>query len=270
MKYEVEIETSTHLVKVPVSINGYGPFTFNLDTGASTTTLSKKLAEHLRIETRNDSRADARGIGSGIPTEFADVIVSLGSIEFEKDEVYVLDLDAIMKGAGNRDGVLGYTTLKHCSMSINYRTKRFGLSKGNSLRDVKWSHFDYIKNSHLIGVPVHINGKGPYNFVLDTGAGNSVVTPQLAEELGLEAKAVNGIARGVGGDVQLKLAAVESLSVGTNRITNTQLVVIDLSNVSSKGKVIDFGIIGYDFLRNFETAIDYPKQRYSFIDEVIS
>ena len=267
MEFEVEVETSTHLVKLPVSVNGQGPFTFNLDTGASTTTLSKKLTEQLGIPTREGDRPEARGIGGGIPTEYADVEISLGPLEFEKDEVYVLDLEAILRGAGNRDGVLGYTTLKHCTMSLSYNKQRFKLSKGDSSRDLNWTPFEYIKDSHLVGVPVHINGKGPYDFVLDTGAGNTVVTPELASEIGLEAKQVHGIARGVGGDMQLELAAVDTLSVGDAEISSSQTVVLDLSKVSPKGKLIDSGIIGYDFLKNFETVIDYPKKRFSFINE---
>ena len=191
----------------------------------------------------------------------------MGSLKFDKDEVYILDFDAIMGGMGSREGVLGYTTLKHCTMFLSYTQKRFKLRVGNSSRDINWTSFDYIKDSHLIGVPVYINGKGPYDFVLDTGAGNTVVTPEMASTIGLEAKPVQGIARGLGGDVQLELAAVDELSVGAAKISHSQVVVLDLSKVSPKGKLIENGIIGYDFLRNFETVIDYPNKQFSFIDE---
>jgi hypothetical protein len=267
MEIEVEIEIGMQHVKVPVSVDGQGPFSFTLDTGASTTTISKKLAEQLGIPTRKDDKPEARGIGGGIPIEYADAEIGLGSLKFDKDEVYVLDLDAMLPGAGNRNGVLGYTTLKHCTMSLSYNKQRFKLSKGNPTKDLNWSQFDYINDSHLVGVPVHINGKGPYGFVLDTGAGNTVVTPELAKTIGLDAKPVHGIARGVGGDVQLELAAADTLSVENSKISNTQVVVLDLSKVSPKGKLIEHGIIGYDFLRNFETVIDYPNKQFSFIDE---
>ena len=267
MEFEVAVETNTRLVRVPVSVNGQGPFPFTLDTGASTTTLSKKLAEQLGIPTRKGDRPEAVGIGGGIPTEFADVVISLGTLEFEKDEVYVLDLDAILRCAGTREGVLGYTTLKHCTMSLSYSRQRFRLSKGNSSHNINWTPFSYIKDSHLVGVPVYINGKGPFDFVLDTGAGNTCVTPELATKLELDVKPVHGIARGVGGDVQLELAAIDSVSVGEVRITHSQVVVIDLSKVSPKGKLIENGIIGWDFLRSFETVIDYPQRQFSFIDE---
>ncbi|MFW9807392.1 MAG: retropepsin-like aspartic protease, partial [Candidatus Thorarchaeota archaeon] len=142
--------------------------------------------------------------------------------------------------------------------------KRFKLSIGNSEQDLNWTPFKYIKDSHLVGVPVYINGNGPYDFVLDTGAGNTVITPELASKIELDPKPVQGIARGIGGDVQLELAEVHKLSVNGSEISYTQAVVLDLSKVSPKGKLIENGIIGYDFLNRFETTIDYPGKRFSF------
>ncbi|MHA1615669.1 MAG: retropepsin-like aspartic protease [Candidatus Thorarchaeota archaeon] len=267
MEIEVKPEINMGHVNIPVSVNGQGPFSFVLDTGASITTIGKRLAEKLGIETRAGSRTEARGVGGGIPVQYADVEIGMGSLEFEKDEVYVLDFETIFRGLGSRDGAFGFTTLKYCTMSISYTKESFKLHKGKSERDLDWIPFEYVKNSHLIELPVHINGEGPYNFALDTGAGGTVMDPVLAEKLGLDVQAIQGIARGLGGDMQLKMAKAESLSVGDGKITNNQIVVMDSSKVSPKGKLIENGIIGYDFLKNFETVIDYPSKQISFIDE---
>ena len=264
LETEVEIEVGMQHVQVPVRVNGKGPFTFTLDTGASATTVAKRIAEELGIETREGSRSEARGVGGGIPVRYADVEIGIGTINFEKDEVYVMDFDAIFRGLGNRDGAFGYTTLKHCTMFLNYTSKKLKLSRGGSTHDLSWTPFEYINDSHLVGVPVHINGQGPFDFVLDTGAGNTCITPELAAKTGLDPKPVHGIARGIGGDVQLELAAVEKLSIGATEISHSQMVVLDLSKVSPRGKLIENGIIGYDFLSRFETVIDYPNKRFSF------
>ncbi|MFX1484124.1 MAG: aspartyl protease family protein, partial [Promethearchaeota archaeon] len=128
MEIDVNIDPGTHLVKVPVKVNGQGPFTFDLDTGASTTTLTPQLAERLGISTHLGDRPEARGIGGGIPTKFADASIGIGSLEFKQDEVYVLDVNAILKTSGGREGVLGHTTLKHCTMSLSYKKARFKIS----------------------------------------------------------------------------------------------------------------------------------------------
>ena len=66
----------------------------------------------------------------------------------------------------------------------------------------------------LLLVPVRVNERGPYQFILDTGAGTSILTPELADSL------------------QIK-------STGTKQGHTA-------------------GIVGYNFLRNFKIAIDYP------------
>lgn len=267
MEIEVKPEINMGHVNIPVSVNGQGPFSFVLDTGASVTTVGKRKAEELGIKTREGSRSEARGIGGGIPVQYADVEVGIASLKFEKDEVYVLDFDAIFQGHGSRDGVFGFTTLKHCTMSLSYKNESFKLHKGKSQRNLDWIPFEYIKDSHLIGLPVHIDENGPYTFVLDTGAGGTVMDPTLAKKLGLDIQPVQGIARGLGGDVQLKMASINSLSVGSAMLTNNQVVILDMTKVSPKGKLIENGIVGYDFLKNFETVIDYPSKRIAFIDE---
>jgi len=267
MEIEVKPEIKMGHVNIPVNVNGQGPFSFVLDTGASITTVGKRLANELEIEIRAGSRSEARGVGGGIPVQYADVEISIGSLEFDKDEVYVLNFEAIFRGLGSRDGVFGFTTLKHCTMSLSYTNESFKLHKGKSKRDLNWIPFEYLHDSHLIGLPVYINGDGPYNFVLDTGAGGTVMDPELAKKLGLDIQQMQGTARGLGGDVQLQMANIESLLVGDARITNSQVVVIDSSKVSPKGKLIENGIIGYNFLKNFETVIDYPSTQIAFIDE---
>ncbi|MHA1289663.1 MAG: retropepsin-like aspartic protease, partial [Candidatus Thorarchaeota archaeon] len=214
MEIEVKPEIKMGHVNIPVNVNGQGPFSFVLDTGASITTVGKRLANELEIEIRAGSRSEARGVGGGIPVQYADVEISIGSLEFDKDEVYVLNFEAIFRGLGSRDGVFGFTTLKHCTMSLSYTNESFKLHKGKSKRDLNWIPFEYLHDSHLIGLPVYINGDGPYNFVLDTGAGGTVMDPELAKKLGLDIQQMQGTARGLGGDVQLQMANIESLSVG--------------------------------------------------------
>ena len=276
MEVEVQIEGSTNLVKVPVYINDQGPFTFTLDTGASRTTLSSSLAERLGIQTYESSKDDARGVGGSVSTRFASVDrLAVGSLTFDGEEVYALDLNTMLRGCGEHDGVLGHSTLQHCTISLSYHRRSFKLRKENSSKDEKeqefvWSPFDYVKDSHLIQVPVIVNNQGPFDFVIDTGAGSSVITPELAKLLNLQTQPVNGIARGIGGDVKLEFAFLDELSFGSFKQEKKQIAVIDLGCVSPRGKLIEYGIIGYDILRQLELVIDYPRRRLAFVLEHIS
>jgi predicted aspartyl protease len=255
MEVEVHVEDSTNLVKVPVYVNRRGPFAFDFDIGASTTTLSSQLAERLGIQTYDGRKKEAMGVGGGIPTRFATVdSMAISSMVFKNEETYVLDLDLALRGCGKHDGVIGHSTLKRCRLSLNYEKQRLKLQKGNLSMDDEvpeevWYAFEYIDGTHLIRAPVYINDQGPLDFVIDTGAGSSVITPNLAKSLSLRTEPVNGIARGIGGDVKPKLASLDHFSVGSFVQGRRQVAVVDLASVSPRGRLIENGIIGFAILR---------------------
>jgi predicted aspartyl protease len=93
----------------------------------------------------------------------------------------------------------------------------------------------------LILIPVEVNGEGPFEFILDTGAGTSLLSSQLGERLGIK---VLGSKEGqsAGGAVSVALARLSSLAVG--------------------GAKLD-GIVGYNFLRNYKVGLDYPNETLS-------
>jgi len=80
----------------------------------------------------------------------------------------------------------------------------------------------------VVLVPVLVNGKGPYQFALDTGAGQTVVSSELAEELvlghGEEREAL-----GAGGKVSVFLSKVASIAVESARLEDISVVITDLS-----------------------------------------
>ena len=65
----------------------------------------------------------------------------------------------------------------------------------------------------LILLPVHVNDRGPFDFILDTGAGTSLLSSELAKQL--EAKVIGSKeGQSAGGKVSVSLAKVDSISVG--------------------------------------------------------
>jgi predicted aspartyl protease len=61
--------------------------------------------------------------------------------------------------------------------------------------------------------PVYINGTGPFDFIVDTGANGSAVAPAVVERLGLS-QSGEVLLRGVTGSEKTRAVLVESLSVG--------------------------------------------------------
>jgi predicted aspartyl protease len=110
----------------------------------------------------------------------------------------------------------------------------------------------------LILLPVHVNGQGPFDFILDTGAGTSLLTPERAKELNVE---IIGSKEGqsAGGKVAVSLGRAASLAVGAVKVDDLDLGIVDLAHIGATvGAKID-GDLGYNFLRHFRVMIDYAR-----------
>jgi len=119
----------------------------------------------------------------------------------------------------------------------------------------------------IITVDAVVNGNGPFNFVVDTGASHTVISNQTAEKLGLNGNSpcccestTGRSAQGAGGPVAARATTVESVRVGDVEVKNVEVALIDLKSLSNAWD----GIIGYTFMKDFKVVIDYPRQEISF------
>jgi predicted aspartyl protease len=108
----------------------------------------------------------------------------------------------------------------------------------------------------LILLPVRINDRGPFDFILDTGAGTSLLSADLAKALDVK---VIGSKEGqsAGGKVSVSLAKVDSLAVGETKLDDVDVGIVDLGQIAKTiGAKID-GDLGYNFLKHFRVTINY-------------
>jgi hypothetical protein len=107
-------------------------------------------------------------------------------------------------------------------------------------------------------VPVVINHTGPYEFLLDTGAGSTIVDPALATELHLKTQGSAEVV-GVGFDTHTSFAYLDLLEAGSHSVANHPVVVQDLQPLHAAD--LHFrGIIGGDFLGHFDVLVDYAHR----------
>ena len=112
----------------------------------------------------------------------------------------------------------------------------------------------------LILVPARVNDRGPYEFILDTGAGMSLLSPNLAGTLGVEPSATSE-GRGAAGRVTAAMARVDSLAIGEARGGPMPVgITADIDRIGAAvGHRID-GDVGYDFLKAFRLTVDYQRR----------
>jgi len=108
----------------------------------------------------------------------------------------------------------------------------------------------------LILLPVQVNGDGPFKFILDTGAGTSLLSSDLAKKLSLKIISTKE-GQSAGGKISVSLAKVDSLALGQAKLDDLDVGIVDLSHIGKAiGTRID-GDVGYNFLKHFRIAIDY-------------
>jgi predicted aspartyl protease len=112
----------------------------------------------------------------------------------------------------------------------------------------------------MVLVPVRVNGRGPYDFVLDTGASSSTVSRSLVRRLRLPRTGGTAHVRGVAGDTVVPLVTVDRWTVGGQRLQGDSLPAIDFGGDFGAGQVN--GLLGSDELRRFGAVrLDYENER---------
>lgn len=103
-------------------------------------------------------------------------------------------------------------------------------------------------------IPVMINGQGPFQFIVDTGADRSVFSAGLAERLNL-ARGPDIIVHGVSGSLLTQTVIVDQLSVGDVRLAKASLPVLPQERVGADG------LLGVDVLDGRSVVMDFHKRR---------
>ena len=116
--------------------------------------------------------------------------------------------------------------------------------------------------SEKLGIPLRINGEGPYLVSVDTGAGLTVVVPEVAEELELE-KVGEEERHGAGGRVTFDLVGIDALVAGSVEAK------LDSIGVGSFVKTLcgpGFqGNMGYDVLQHGRLTADFSGEVMVFV-----
>lgn len=255
------------LMIVPVYVNEQGPFDFICDTGAGTSLLSPELARSLNIQSTGSKRGHTAGGPVDVLLASADSF-RVGEAQREDIDVAIMDLGQIGRTVGAKlDGDLGYNFLKHFRLTFDYRASELRLEDPKRLE-----HFDpplaevAMRLAHsskpLILIPVHVNGRGPFQFAIDTGTSTSAVSADLARELGLQAAPVGAATTG-GAPISLTAARLESLRVSAAEVRDIDVIIGDFLAMLSKAAEAKLdGIVGYNFLRNYKVVIDYPNELF--------
>jgi predicted aspartyl protease len=109
---------------------------------------------------------------------------------------------------------------------------------------------------------VKVNGKGPFRFVIDTGASRSTLAPHLARALNLQPSVGrNVMLNGVTGAAEVATVAVDSIEIGALKFEKQQLPVIFTSIMGNADGIL--GVAGFEDQR---IDVDFKRDRVSVLE----
>ena len=254
----IPLRKALNLIFADVKINGKGPFNFVVDTGASQTALSEKLARDLGLKVITSTVLHGvGGTGKANSNVYRIDQLQIGEVSVGDLPVGTFDDPVISQLA---DGIIGTSMLADFIVTINYPDGRMELThKPVTTPDAipVWCV------SNMLLLPADANGK-PGNFIVDTGAITSVLSLGMANAMGIYEKTPGalvdlGIA-GVGGaqGITLMLPPVTLKTLRQSEALS-QALAIDLKEVSKMLGTEISGVAGFDFLSKYKLTLDYYK-----------
>ncbi len=270
-KVEFRISKGEPIILVPVSVNDKGHFDFILDTGAEMSLLSTETAQNAGIPISQTTTA--LGAGGEISLSFGKVdSLMIGKAKVEDLTVGISDMKELEAVVEDKiDGNIGYNFLKDFRTTINYAENTFSLAKGyfEQIGETALGEIDFrLANIHrpLIVVKVLINDKAVYDFALDTGASNSMISPELTRNFKIKTSPTEPITAAGGLKIDALEGNLDSLSIGKAKKQNAKVIISDFFTMLNQALGTKlYGIIGYDFLKDYKVTIDYPNNKL-FLD----
>jgi predicted aspartyl protease len=107
-------------------------------------------------------------------------------------------------------------------------------------------------------VPVMVNGQGPFQFVIDTGADRTVISTELAERLGLK-DAGKARLHAMGGERDVRIVAIDSVQVSTNTVRDVRAAALPARNLGADG------LLGIDSLKGQRIIMDFKAQTMTVV-----
>ena len=132
-------------------------------------------------------------------------------------------------------------------------------------KDLVTIPFDLVNNRPF--VKIMINGKGPFRFVIDTGASMSVLSDKTAQRLGIKPVAKGGSARAIGGSGTFPIlyGVLDSIQMGEAKIDTVPIYIRTVhSTEDTPESERSDGYIGLSVLSNYAVTLDYKAQQMIF------
>tara|TARA_R110001606_G_scaffold30498_7_gene94365 strand:+ start:1329 stop:2303 length:975 start_codon:yes stop_codon:yes gene_type:complete len=252
---------------VPVSIEGKGPFSFVIDTGAERTVISRHIADRLALE--GEDQAQLMSIAG---TSMVDMVyvprLTMGRKNYDGLISPVLAAQHI--GA---DGILGLDGLQDQRILFDFVLNQIFIEDAEQQSSRPRSDEIVVtakrRSGQLIFTDATISGI-KVNVIIDTGAQISIGNKALQKKLRKRAKELgddNLLIAVTGETLGVEFGRLREFRIGRARFASLLVAFADVPPFERFG--LDNKptlLMGMDLLRKFDqVAIDFPKRKIHFL-----
>jgi predicted aspartyl protease/Tfp pilus assembly protein PilF len=268
----IELHNSRPFVQV--RLGEREPLNFVVDTGASITVLSEKVAKLLGISPlAKGGRARAVGGGGTFPIVYGLLgSIELASIKVHNVPIYIREFHHLKtedKDAIQADGFLGLSVLSNFRLTLDYGQREMVLeqvpvsSTPEELSDDITLVTFRTTNGGLVSAEVKVESEQTLNFLVDSGASATVLAQDAVEKLNWKERVLPQTkirVLGAAGVIEgVDILLVPSLTLSNLEQRNIRAPVLDLNPVNETAGFLQSGILGGNFLRHFRVTVDFER-----------
>ena len=249
-------------VWVPVYINEKGPFRLVLDSGATRSAVTPKVANLLELPMDRSPPVLLRGVtGSAIVATVKVDSISVGDLYVGPSTVPIV-ADAF----GGADGLLGTDGMRDKRIFIDFRNDFINISRSRNRRAAAgFQTVPFLKDDLNLLIVEAAIGNLPVRAIIDTGAqasvGNVALQTALRRQIARN-RLGEDMVTGATGDVQYGVGArVAPITIGELSIRDAHITFGDM-HIFERWKMMDEPavLIGMDILGLLDTlVIDYKR-----------
>jgi predicted aspartyl protease len=255
---------------VDAYLNGKGPFSFVVDTGADRSVIADDVVTSLGLRYSDD--VIVQGIARAIPAQ----AVQLDNLRIGRVTIDSLPMPVLPRSWLGADGYLGLDVIDRQKVTFDFANHKLSIDPSQQEAQIVRASDDALvrtngSNGRLTAVNCSVDGAKSYAFV-DSGAEISIGNTRLFEVLQREngAKYLNDevvqLLGVTGGAAAGRMTFVERIKLGSVSFMNSVLVISDLQVFDIWGlgdKPALF--LGMNFLRQTSSVtIDYGRKEYRF------
>lgn len=239
---------------IDATINGRGPFTMVLDTGASQTVVTPRVANILSADTRpvNMYAEGSQGQRQSVDRILNVKTLKIGSVDLQGFEAITLDLTRIQATLGSSvDGILGAPAFKDVLLAIDYPGSAIRISRGQ-LPTPDGERVLALTESDKPIVDVKVAGKRR-RFLIDTGKAGAFSVRDFDRQPFSNPPATIASAVAIGGTYILRAGRLDGdITLGDVTFRHPVLESSDASD-----------LIGAEALKSFVVVLDMGHRRVS-------